>query len=232
MPIQLPDGVRFTPEGWTWSRSGATITFAASGGGSFTYVAADNNAQNAEFVLQQIDVYLADKRNSVTAIPAYGPVISSISPTSFDITTAALTVLGTGFNPPGAAQSSGSLIARVPYVITTYAAGDDFTNLSAASNASGVGFISNNTTPTNWSHGSILTPTPFIVFEDVASGQDSNGYFHVGTFVSSEKLTTVYGGTGDSGLSTGMIIYYLDPSGATSKSIAATNPSGTLITIP
>lgn len=54
------------------------------------------------------------------------------------------------------AQTSGVLIVGKRYRIQTYVAGDDFTNLGASSNASGVEFVASATTPTVWSNASTL----------------------------------------------------------------------------
>lgn len=54
--------------------------------------------------------------------------------------------------------TEGLLIVDQKYVITEYVAGDDFTNVGAASNASGVSFTATGTVPTDYSNGSTLTP--------------------------------------------------------------------------
>lgn len=53
--------------------------------------------------------------------------------------------------------TSGSLDTTVTYKITSYQAGDDFTNIGAPSNASNVYFIPTGDIPANWTHGSELT---------------------------------------------------------------------------
>lgn len=52
--------------------------------------------------------------------------------------------------------TSGLLETRTVYKITNYVAGDDFTNIGASSNATGVEFVSTGTTPANWTNGSSL----------------------------------------------------------------------------
>ena len=69
--------------------------------------------------------------------------------------------------------TSGSLIVHVLYVITTFVSGDDFTNVGAASNASGISFIATGTTPTHWTHGSTLTEGR-IVGEYAPAGEVPN----------------------------------------------------------
>lgn len=54
------------------------------------------------------------------------------------------------------ALTAGTLITGREYRIDTYAAGDDFTNVGAASNASGVRFVATGTTPTTWTNSSSL----------------------------------------------------------------------------
>ena len=54
-------------------------------------------------------------------------------------------------------QTSGFLVPNSQYIITTYNAGDDFTNVGAASNAAGVVFVATGTTPAVWSNTSVLT---------------------------------------------------------------------------
>lgn len=56
----------------------------------------------------------------------------------------------------GAAQASGALVTGRRYVISDFIAGDDFTNVGAASNATGVSFVATGTTPTTWSNSSVL----------------------------------------------------------------------------
>ena len=73
-----------------------------------------------------------------------------------------------GIGTPGAGPSggtfwlgvstatSGSLTTAKRYQIETYVAGDDFANLGAPENATGVVFTSTGTTPTDWTNGSTL----------------------------------------------------------------------------
>jgi roadblock/LC7 domain-containing protein len=57
----------------------------------------------------------------------------------------------------GYSQTSGSLVIGIRYIITTYVAEDDFTNVGAASNATGVVFTATGTTPTVWTYGSTIS---------------------------------------------------------------------------
>ena len=61
---------------------------------------------------------------------------------------------------PAETQTTGTLVIGTVYRITTFAAGDDFTNVGATSNATGVQFVATGTTPTTYSNGSTLTSTP------------------------------------------------------------------------
>ncbi len=68
--------------------------------------------------------------------------------------------------------------------------------------------------------------------EDTAGGHDDNGYFFVASFVSTNMMKMSFGGAGDAGLAASMLIHYVDSYGISSNDIAASNPSGTTITIP
>lgn len=52
--------------------------------------------------------------------------------------------------------TSGTLVTGKRYLIQTFVAGDNFTNVGAASNASGCIFTASATTPTTWTNSSIL----------------------------------------------------------------------------
>jgi hypothetical protein len=56
----------------------------------------------------------------------------------------------------GVAQTSGLLVVGNDYIIKDFAGGDDFTNVGAASNATGVVFTATGDTPTDWTHESTL----------------------------------------------------------------------------
>jgi|GEM_PF-4450783 len=56
----------------------------------------------------------------------------------------------------GDTQTSGTLTIGKYYRIKTYVAGDDFTNVGAASNATGVEFLATGTTPTTYTNGSTI----------------------------------------------------------------------------
>ena len=56
----------------------------------------------------------------------------------------------------GTTVTSGSLVVGTKYTIKTFATSDDFTNVGASSNASGIEFIATGTTPTTWTNGSAI----------------------------------------------------------------------------
>ena len=60
-------------------------------------------------------------------------------------------------NRSGISQTTGTITTGQAYRITTFVAGDDFTNVGAGSNATGVEFIATGTTPTVYTNGSTLT---------------------------------------------------------------------------
>jgi hypothetical protein len=85
-------------------------------------------------------------------------------PASGDATVTPSLGIGTpGAGPSGgtfwlgvSTATSGALTTSKRYQIETYAAGDDFANLGASENATGVVFTSSGTTPTDWTFGSTL----------------------------------------------------------------------------
>lgn len=67
----------------------------------------------------------------------------------------------------GTEQSSGTLTSATKYKIIEYKSGDNFTNVGASSNATGVQFTASGTTPTTWTNGSRLVPVPVVVSRGV-----------------------------------------------------------------
>lgn len=88
-----------------------------------------------------------------------------------------------------ATQTSGTLTVGNRYRIDTFVSGDDFTNVGAASNATGVEFVATGTTPTTYSNGSTLRSIGAVVqlfsenIESDGSIRDasSNGLHATGT---------------------------------------------------
>lgn len=60
------------------------------------------------------------------------------------------------YGATGVDQTSGNLVVGKKYRIRSFASGDDFTNVGAASNATGVEFVATGTTPTTWTNSSSL----------------------------------------------------------------------------
>lgn len=56
-----------------------------------------------------------------------------------------------------ASLTAAPLVADRQYVVTKFFSGDNFLNVGAASNTQGVKFTATGTTPTTWTHGSVLT---------------------------------------------------------------------------
>lgn len=87
--------------------------------------------------------------------------------------------LGLGFTPPiagtyfiqsGVALTSGTLTSGKRYKIVSFVAGDSFTNVGAASNATDVLFTASGTTPTTWTHSSELQEiTANLAFDATAA---------------------------------------------------------------
>ena len=58
---------------------------------------------------------------------------------------------------PNCVSTSGVLVVGTLYQITSFVAGDNFSNVGAPSNTTGAFFYATGTTPTTWSNGSTLT---------------------------------------------------------------------------
>lgn len=79
--------------------------------------------------------------------------------------------------------TSGTLTASRTYYIRTYNADDDFTNVGAGSNATGVTFISTGTTPTHWEHASALALwTKIHISHFNVALEYSDGTYGIGNF--------------------------------------------------
>jgi hypothetical protein len=84
-------------------------------------------------------------------------------------------LITTGVNPADqwgtqTGQTSGTLVASKRYRITTYVSSDSFTNVGAASNATGVEFVATGTTPTTWTNASTLNRIGGLVDLDFTVG--------------------------------------------------------------
>jgi len=72
-------------------------------------------------------------------------------------------------------QTSGTLTVGQKYRIDTYVSADDFTNVGAGSNATGVEFVATGTTPTTYSNGSTLRTIGCVVALLPENIRSSNG---------------------------------------------------------
>ena len=66
-------------------------------------------------------------------------------------------------------QTSGTLTVGMRYRINTYNASDNFLNVGASSNASGVEFTAIGTTPTTWTASSILQQIPLYNYDKIVA---------------------------------------------------------------
>lgn len=84
------------------------------------------------------------------------------------------------------AITSGPLVVGTTYEITDYVAGDDFTNVGAASNETGVIFCATGTTPTVYTEESELTydegAPVVIVLENTLDGESTWSYDSQGNY--------------------------------------------------
>lgn len=108
---------------------------------------------SADVTINQGNIYLnttSDKGIYLNGVRKYVALLSQTAPSS---------------------ATSGSLIIGETYNLTTYVAGDDFTNVadvqSGSINTDGCVFIATSATPTDWTHGSTLdsagNPIPTIL---------------------------------------------------------------------
>lgn len=67
------------------------------------------------------------------------------------------------YGASGVAQTSGTLTIGKRYIISNFIAGDDFTNVGAAANATGEVFIATGTTPTAWANLSGITQLGLVL---------------------------------------------------------------------
>jgi hypothetical protein len=79
--------------------------------------------------------------------------------------------------PAGTATTSGALVVSKKYRITNFVAGDDFTNVGAASNATGVEFVATGTTPTTWTNASTLTVLGALCYPDPHANGTGNIWY-------------------------------------------------------
>lgn len=70
--------------------------------------------------------------------------------------------------------TGGSLISGAKYKIITFVSGDDFSNVGASANETGVVFTASGTTPTDWTNGSALSP---VGADNVSVTKEANGQY-------------------------------------------------------
>ncbi len=113
------------------------------------------------------------------------PIVSpsgqrAFNPQSWSGWTSVRVSLGNGPIPPVAGVwyllsnrplTSGTLTTSKRYKIIAFVSGDDFTNVGAASNATGVVFTASGTTPTTWTHSSELQEITIDLDFDATAAQ-------------------------------------------------------------
>ena len=97
-------------------------------------------------------------------------VFSGNQPASADLTEPG-THLFTLTLEGGAESTSGSLVEGKMYLIVSFETGDDFTNVGASDNETGVVFKATGTTPTTWTNGSKLRADVGLEFGNAVAGK-------------------------------------------------------------
>lgn len=77
---------------------------------------------------------------------------------SFNRAAISYNLYGPSYDETWAPKGVGPLVVNQIYEITDYVSDDNFTNVGASSNATGVIFTATGTTPTHWAHFSTLAP--------------------------------------------------------------------------
>lgn len=95
-----------------------------------------------------------------------------------------------GGTPPAAA-TSGTLVTGNSYRISAFLAGDDFTNIGAGSNATGVEFTATGTTPTTWTNSSSV-----MSMEPVGGIKGALNLGFINIYSGAQPLTADTGATG------------------------------------
>ncbi len=99
-----------------------------------------------------------------------GPVVYGITRTFTVRGQKTLLTAGNNITVTLTYQVSGVLVVGTMYTIAAYVATDDFTNVGAASNATGVTFVATGTTPTTWAAGSSIQITGTSTYNVVGIG--------------------------------------------------------------
>ena len=142
-------------------------------------------------------------------------------------------------------QTSGTLIVGKRYRIASYVAGDNFTNVGAASNATGVEFVATATTPTTWTNASSLVRAGALAAWDFETGvgfqlhDRSTNNYHAALAGSPAPYWTMprrsgvlyASGSFSSGVATRLLIGDALPSGALIEDVAVNVLTGTPTTV-
>lgn len=142
-------------------------------------------------------------------------------------------------------QTSGTLIVGKRYRIASYVAGDDFTNVGAASNATGVEFVATATTPTTWTNASSLVRAGALAAWDFETGAGfqlhdrSTNNYHAALAGSPAPYWTMprrrgvlyASGSFSSGVATRLLIGDALPSGALIEDVVVNVLTGTPTTV-
>ncbi len=81
--------------------------------------------------------------------------------------------------PAATTLTSGLLTVGTWYILKNYVTGDDFTNVGAASNTSGIEFQATGTTPTVWTNASTLDDSDIKTHTDGFVELDNAKYYHL-----------------------------------------------------
>lgn len=146
------NGTRQLLKAWVTNKSGATQYLQL-----FAQDAPATNAANAAL---NTNVYIPQASNPVVG----GTPVNAIAVNAQLVPIEEWTI-------PAETATSGTLVIGIPYTITTFFAGDNFSNVGATVNATGNIFIATGTTPTTWTNGSTLTAAfPPLNFGDADGG--------------------------------------------------------------
>ena len=147
------NGTRQLLKAWVTNKSGSTQYLQL-----FAQDAPVTNAANAAL---NTNVYIPQASNPVVG----GTPVNAIAVNAQLVPIEEWTI-------PAETATSGTLVIGTVYTITTFVAGDSFTNVGATANATGNIFVATGTTPTTWTNGSTLTATvPPLNFGDADGGK-------------------------------------------------------------
>ena len=154
------------------TRAGNTLKIYINGTDTaYTETAAGAAPAWGQTVVSDFALVGAQSANNVFTGRIYRSVVFNRALSASDVTE----LITVGVNPADqwgtqTGQTSGTLVASKRYRITTYVSADSFTNVGAASNATGVEFVATGTTPTTWTNGSTLNRIGGLVDLDFTVG--------------------------------------------------------------